>query len=427
MRRGGAGTRAARAGPAPQSNFGGVDVVVVLVAAVGHGGVAEMQVDAVGEPELVLGLQNVVAADAQLGLEVGHAEGIGGHEAVISDVPVRWVVEVAGGVEDGDADELAVDGAGVVAPHGSAPPGLGLADGAVGVLDAAAAAAVHGGGDAHRADAAFLGVAEGDLAGSGLEGDAEVDDALVGRQGVDADLALLGEGALAAGRDPVELLADDGEDGAVDGFLDALADLAAVVPLLGPVVDAVDVAVGHPDAAVVAVVAGLVGQALDHGVVAGDLDLVGAEDGVEVRAGTVLVEVVGGEGEAAHAELDGLVLADHGGAGDGESAAVAGFEHVGPFLARGNVVEEPMQLAAMDLAGHALFGGLVDEAGGLVSPDGDAHGHVVAPAGSRFNDDSFLGHRSQSPPKGRLTCPGARRAPSRLRRRSGGTRANESR
>ena len=108
-----------------------------------------MEVNPVAEGyALALG-NGEIAGSFGLTFEVVDAEGIGGEEAVVSDVPPGGMAGIGGVIEDGDADSLAVDGAAVIAPGGAFAPGGVVAE-AVAVEDVALGYftfEAHGGGE----------------------------------------------------------------------------------------------------------------------------------------------------------------------------------------------------------------------------------------------------------------------------------------
>ena len=236
-----------------------------------------------------------------------HAEGIRGEEPVFTDVPPRRSLRVLGMIEDGDADGLAIDGAGVIAPLGAFAPGFLVAVAATG--DAAAHGdaafadlgfllagflrenAAHGFIHAHR-HGTFLGVAEHDVFVAGLEGDFEVEQALVARPGEDAEGALIGHGDGAIGRDPFVCRADDAGVRAALHFEKLVVNDLPGLRGLRPEVHAVHRAVRIPERAVMRMILLLAGHFL-HRPVARHGCAARAEQGIEVNVGRAFETVVG--------------------------------------------------------------------------------------------------------------------------------------
>ena len=123
-----------------------------------------MHEDAVTEVELVAGVKDGGTVFARVAGEVFTAEGIGAHKTVVSDVPVAGEVEIGWVIEGGDAGDLTVDGAGVIAPWGTPAPGFGFTDAPPSVFDAAVRFGVHASGDTNGDETRFFGIAEIDVA-----------------------------------------------------------------------------------------------------------------------------------------------------------------------------------------------------------------------------------------------------------------------
>ena len=238
-----------------------------------------------------------------------HAEGIRSEETVFADVPPGRSLRVRGMVEDGDADGLAIDGAGVITPFSALAPGFlvaGAAAGDAGAHGDAAFAdlgfllarflrhhAAHGfvHPDSHRT---FLGVAEHDLFVPRLERDFEVEEALVVRTGKDAEGAFIGHGDAAIGRDPFVRRADDTGVRAAFYFEEFVVNDLPGLRALGPEVHAVHRAVRVPERAVMRVILLFAGDFL-HRPVARHRCAAGAEQGIEVNVGRALETVFGEE------------------------------------------------------------------------------------------------------------------------------------
>ena len=86
-------------------------------------------------------------------VEIGQAERIRRHQAVVPNMPVGRETEVRGIVQNRDAGDSRADGAAVVAPRRPLPPTLGLADGAIRQRNRPRRRAVHAGRHADGADA----------------------------------------------------------------------------------------------------------------------------------------------------------------------------------------------------------------------------------------------------------------------------------
>ncbi len=157
---------------------------------------------------------------------------------------------------------------------------------------------------------AFLGVAEDDL-GHGVERDVEVDGAHRAVSGKEHG-AILDQQDLARGIAPFE----DRPDNALLRSILNVADFAqhdqallalALLGFVGPEVDAVDVAVGDPEAALVRVVAAA-GLRRFHRIEPGQALAGGAEQRVQVGLGRGWAEVKSGEGPANDFDGDGVRL-----------------------------------------------------------------------------------------------------------------------
>src|ERR1019366_2577457 len=104
-------------------------------------GVARMQQHAITQLQVLAFIETHQLVVAFHGGELGvlvAAEGVRRHQAVAADMPDAGVSVLRIG-EDGEADFLAVDRAGVIAPGGDLAPAVFLADLPLGVLDLALA------------------------------------------------------------------------------------------------------------------------------------------------------------------------------------------------------------------------------------------------------------------------------------------------
>ena len=267
----------------------------------GVGG-AVVEENAVAEGEGLAFFEGVVAeVFVLLPFEVVLTEGVCSDEAVVPGVPPGGVAEVGGVVEDGDDGRLAgIVGAGVGDPGGAFAPavvvGLSVAiqDGAFGCLTFESE-----GGREAEGEGAFLGVAEDGVGVGGREDGGDVDGAgfAGGGDRVGADLGEVDGVAFLPGE--VDGKAggfgqSSGGSGAGGGWSETLVDNGALTfEMLGPEIDAVDEAVGHPHGDVVRVIGLFVFAGLGEGVVAGEAAAGGADEGV--KAGDFVVAAVFGE------------------------------------------------------------------------------------------------------------------------------------
>src|SRR5689334_2455330 len=110
--------------------------LLVLLSQLRGFGVAFVDDDAVLEGGGFAGGHfEVAGVFGDLLIVVAEAEGVGGEQAVLADVPLLGVEGVLGGVEDGNAVSFAVDLAGDVRPVGGFAPDVFLARCAGGVGD----------------------------------------------------------------------------------------------------------------------------------------------------------------------------------------------------------------------------------------------------------------------------------------------------
>src|SRR5207247_3485006 len=108
------------------------------------GGVSPVEEHPVAEREGMTGLQRVVAPVAAFLAREGRvAEAVGGHQAIVADVPVHGAAEVPRVVHHPDADRFARHRTRIIAPFGRSAPALLLADPAGAVFAPALPVAVN--------------------------------------------------------------------------------------------------------------------------------------------------------------------------------------------------------------------------------------------------------------------------------------------
>src|SRR6202453_3526665 len=161
------------------------------------GVVAFVHVKAVAEGDGLSGGQGIVAGAFWFLFKIVNAEGIGGEKAVIAHMPPGWMAQVVRMVKNGDADGLAVNWTGIVAPIGAFSPGLLVAQ-AGGEDDVAVAgqsfmSQTHGLRDAYGNGAILFVAEDGGLIGRRLQGDIKNEQALVVGAIKDAESADTGE------------------------------------------------------------------------------------------------------------------------------------------------------------------------------------------------------------------------------------------
>src|ERR1039457_1467997 len=256
--------------------------------------------------------------------ERGEAPRIDSEEAVGAGVPTARVAGIRGVIEDGDAQLLARDLAGIIAPVRRLAPELLLAHQPFRVGDVRNALILLQQGAQADAEGAVLAIAERNRDQRG-EGDVQVEIAQLGI-GVEGHHAGFGEERVVAFHiGPFE----GGGDGAlrlaafhVAGLLeiDAAQVLAVEVgeigPLVVPEVELIDMVVGEPEAALVRVIhgggtvalrfllGGFLGNVL-HGPGAGDVGSGGGAQRPQVRFGHL-----GVEGLAGHVEIGARLAVD---------------------------------------------------------------------------------------------------------------------